>query len=242
MYDIHCHLIPSIDDGARNKAEALSLLRIAAEDGITHMVITPHMHLGRFDNFKDDIFDAFIALKLAAANENIPVELAFAAEVRIDADILYLFKQDKIPFLTGEAGSKVILLELPHSQFPPGAEKLINWMIEQGVTPLIAHPERNRDIQKTPDLALKLKRLGCMLQVTAGSVLGKFGEKPEHLAKWLLQEKLADVVASDAHNIKRRPPKLKQAYDLVASEYSSEYANDLFIKNPKIITQNLFIC
>ena len=150
MYDIHCHLIPGIDDGARDEAEALSLLRIAVEEGITYVVLTPHMHLGRFDNFKNDIFDAFIALKLLAAKENIPLELAFAAEVRIDADLLHLFKQGKIPFFKGENNQQVILLELPHSQFPPGAEKLISWMVAQGITPLIAHPERNRGYSKIP--------------------------------------------------------------------------------------------
>lgn len=242
MYDIHCHLIPGIDDGARDEAEALSLLRIAVEEGITHVVFTPHMHLGRFDNFKNDIFDAFIALKLLAGKENIPLELAFAAEVRIDADLLHLFKQGKIPFFKGENNQQVILLELPHSQFPPGAEKLISWMVAQGITPLIAHPERNRDIQKSPELALKLKRLGCLLQVTAGSVIGQFGEKSQILAHSLLKQKIADVVASDAHNLKRRPPKLKEAYNFIAEQFSIEYAQDLFVNNPKKITQNLFVC
>lgn len=242
MYDIHCHLIPGIDDGARDKEEALSLLRIAEKEGITHIVFTPHMHLGRFDNFKNDIFDSFIEFKLLAAKENIAIDLAFAAEVRIDADILHLCKLGKIPFFKGENNQQVILLELPHSQFPPGAEKLISWMVAQGITPLIAHPERNRDIQKSPDLALKLKRLGCLLQVTAGSVLGQFGDKSQNLAFSLLEQKLADVVASDAHNLKRRPPKLKYAYQYIADNYSVEYANDLFINNPKSITKNLFIC
>lgn len=241
MIDIHSHLIPNIDDGARDKAEALSLLRMAVEDGVTRMVLTPHFHIGRYDNTKDAIFDAFFALKLDAEKAGIPIELAAAAEIRIDAELLYLFERDLIPFIGSHNQNKVVLLELPHSHFPPGAEKLIKWMIERNIVPLIAHPERNRDIQKNPNLVHKLKRLGCLLQITAASIIGDFGTKAASFADFLLSNRLADVVASDAHSVKRRPPKLREAYIKVANDYGTQYADRLFCITPKELTQNLFI-
>lgn len=241
MIDIHSHLIPNIDDGARDKAEALSLLRMAAEEGVERMVLTPHFYIGRFDNSKLAIFESFFELKLEAAKQGIPIELAVAAEVRIDAELLYLFKKGLIPFIGTVNNNKVVLLELPHSHFPPGADNLIKWMVKHNIIPLIAHPERNRDIQKHPDLAIKLKRLGCLLQVTSASIVGDFGARAQDLSEYLLVNKLVDVVASDAHSVKRRPPKLREAYNKVASEFAPEYAEELFCITPKKLTESLFI-
>ncbi|MFY8349593.1 tyrosine-protein phosphatase [Pseudoalteromonas sp. SSM20] len=242
MYDIHCHLIPSIDDGARDMDEAISLLKIAENDGITHIVLTPHIHLGKFNNNIDDIFTNFFSLKQKAADANLRLNLAFAAEVRIDAELITLFQHGKIPFIGNSLDKKVVLLELPHSNYPQGADNLIKWMISNNILPLIAHPERNRDIQKNTDLILKLKRLGCLLQVTAGSIVGDFGEKPKQIASFMLENKLADIVASDAHNLKRRPPILSKAFKEVCDKYTAEYAENLFINTPKLLTKNLFIC
>ncbi len=241
MVDIHSHLIPNIDDGARDKAEALSLLRMAAQEGVTRMVLTPHFHIGRFDNSKLDIFNSFFELKLEAAKQHIPIELAVAAEVRIDAELLHMLEKGLIPFIGSVKNNKVVLLELPHSQFPPGADNLIKWMVRHNIVPLIAHPERNRDIQKRPELASKLKRLGCLLQVTSASIIGDFGSKAQNLANFLLDHKLADVVASDAHSVKRRPPKLREAYNKVANDFSQDYAEALFCITPKKLTESLFI-
>ncbi|AIY65441.1 tyrosine-protein phosphatase [Pseudoalteromonas piratica] len=242
MYDIHCHILPAIDDGAKDKAEALSLLKLAVAEGITHIVFTPHMHIGRFDNSKVDIYHTFFDFKQLAADHNIKIEMACAAEVRIDADLIYLFSQKKIPFLGQLENKSIVLLELPHSHFPQGTEKLISWMIDKDIVPVIAHPERNRDIQKNNQLAIKLKKLGCYLQLTAGSVCGQFGDSSYKLSEFLLSNNMVDVIASDAHNLKRRPPKLKEAFNYISKKYSASYANDLFINNPKNITSNLFIC
>ncbi|WP_372771171.1 tyrosine-protein phosphatase [Pseudoalteromonas sp.] len=242
MYDIHSHLIPGIDDGARDEAEALSLLRLAEQDGITHMVLTPHIHLGRFDNTLNSIFDAFFQFKLAALANNISIQLAFSAEIRIDAEIIPLLQKRDLPFLGNFESRKVVLLELPHSQYPLGADNLIKWMIKEGITPVIAHPERNRDIQKNTDLILKLKRLGCLFQLTAGSVTGVFGEKPKLLSEWILKNDYADLIASDAHNLKRRPPILSDAYASISNVYGNSYAEKLFVKTPAEITKHLFLC
>lgn len=241
MIDLHSHLIPCIDDGARDKAEALSLLKIAEQDGITKMVITPHIHIGRFDNTKNGIFDAFFDLKWDAEKAGINIELAVAAEVRIDLDILNLITQRSLPFLGKFEGKSVLLLELPHSNFPVGTENLIKWLNKENIIPMIAHPERNRDIQKTPQLATKLKSFGCMLQCTAASITGEFGKTAQTCAFNLLDQNLFDVVASDAHSVKRRPPILSAAYDVIANNYSDDLAKSLFIEAPRIVTEGMFL-
>ncbi|ATC94416.1 tyrosine-protein phosphatase [Pseudoalteromonas tunicata] len=241
MIDIHCHLIPGIDDGAKDTADAVSLLRMAADDGITRMVITPHIHFGRFENSKAHIWTELLALKQAAFEANINIDLAAAAEVRIDADMLPMIMANKLPFLGQHEGQQFLLLELPHSHIPPGCENLIKWLRSRNITPLIAHPERNRDIQKNPERIKSLQRLGCWFQLTASSLLGHFGESCQALSVQFLEAGLIDVVASDAHNLNRRPPLLSNARAEVAQLLGEDEAQRLFWTNPYNITRSLFI-
>jgi len=241
MIDIHCHLIPGIDDGARDEADALSLLRMAAENGTKRIVVTPHLHLGRFDNTKNIIWTELLVIKQAMFEANIELELAAAAEVRIDAEIIPMIEQDRIPFLGQYDGRKFLLLELPHSHIPPGCDKLIKWLISHNITPLIAHPERNRDILKSPDKIKMFKRLGCWFQLTGSSLTGGFGESCQQLSEQFLKDGLIDVVASDGHNLKRRPPILKEAHQRVCELINEETAHKLFWQNPFNITKSLFI-
>ena len=240
MIDIHCHLIPGIDDGARDMADALSLLRLAKEDGINRMVLTPHIHVNRFDNSKEKIFKALKNLKAEMVTANIDLAIAAAAEVRIDAMILPMIERNLVPFLGEYQGQKFLLLELPHSHIPPGSDKLVSWLIKQGIKPVIAHPERNRDILNTPAVIKPFQRLGCWFQLTASSLTGGFGENSQQLAEKLLKDGIFNVVASDAHNHKKRPPVLSHAFNKVSELCNEQTAEDLFITNPFNITQSLF--
>ena len=241
MIDIHCHLIPGIDDGARDMADALSLLRLAKEDGINRMVLTPHIHANRFDNTKEKIFNALVNLKAEMVTANIDLPIAAAAEVRIDAMILPMIEQNRVPFLGEYQGSKFLLLELPHSHIPPGSDKLVSWLIKQGITPVIAHPERNRDILTNPSAIKQFQRLGCWFQLTGSSLTGGFGEQCQQLAQKLLKDGVFNIVASDAHNLLKRPPILSSAFTKVAQLCDEKTAEDLFITNPFNITQSLFV-
>ncbi|MBL4910589.1 MAG: capsule biosynthesis protein CapC [Alteromonadaceae bacterium] len=241
MIDIHCHLLPAIDDGAKDLDEALSLLRMSLADGVTRLVVTPHIHAGRFHNNKAIIDAALVKLKAAMDVENIELAIAAAAEVRIDAEILPMIEQDKIPFLGEYVGQKFLLLEMPHSHIPSGCDKLIKWLKSKDITPLIAHPERNRDILADPDKIKMFQRLGCWFQLTASSLTGGFGERCQQLSIKLLKEGVIDVVASDAHNIKRRPSILSHAYQQVSLLLNEESADKLFHRNPWNITQSLFV-
>lgn len=175
MYDLHNHLLPGIDDGAQNIESALELAQIAVKDGITHMVCTPHIHLGRYNNTLDSIKNAFSTLLSGLKNQNIPLNIAYAAEVRIGPEILQLAMQKQLPFIGRYEDKDVLLLEFPTNNIPLGTDKLINWLLKQNITPMIAHPERNTVFQDHPERLSNLLKQGCLTQVTGASFLGNFG-------------------------------------------------------------------
>ena len=240
MIDIHAHVLPGIDDGAKDMAESLALLQLAVDDGITRMVVTPHLHLGRFENREPVIKTAFAELKRAAKDSNIDIELAYAAEVRLDSEILTLIATHELPLYGEYDDQRYMLLELPHSHIPAGSDMLVKYLKKMNITPVIAHPERNRDLLKSPDKIAPFVRLGCWFQLTASSIDGGFGPDCQALALHYLKQDIIQVVASDTHSVKRRPPKLSSARATVAQQFGEQRAVRLFVDNPYNITASLF--
>ena len=240
MIDIHCHILPGIDDGARDMAASLEMLRIAESEGISRMVLTPHIQFGRFDNTLDDIQARLTVLQQEAANAGIGIELRAAAEVHLDADILPLIEQDLLPLYGQFEGQRYLLLELPHHAVPAGTDMLVKFLRSQNITPVIAHPERNRELQQNPVMLKTLVRLGCWFQITAGSITGQFGRDAKDLAEHCLAEGYCHVVATDAHNVQYRPPVLKAARERVVELLGEDQAQTLFYTNPFNITASLF--
>ncbi|WP_417760620.1 tyrosine-protein phosphatase [Shewanella sp.] len=240
MYDIHCHVIPNIDDGARTMDEALALLQLAHSSGISHVVATPHMHPGIFDNTPASIHQGLQQLKQHIQDEGLDLQLAAAAEVRLCAELPRWIEADEVPYLGEYQGYKVLLLEFPHSHIPVGAEQLVKWLIGRDILPMIAHPERNRDVQKNIKKLLPFRRMNCLLQLTASSVIGDMGEASLSTAVDLLEDNAVDVVATDAHNMHRRPPKLAEAHAAIAAVYGQEYADKLTKQTPAQISQALY--
>ena len=240
MIDIHSHLLPSIDDGAQTIDDSIVLAKIAVSKGMTHSVITPHIHPGRYDNDKKSIQKAFDCLQKALIKEKIPLKIAYAAEVRISVEMMALIAEQKIPFLGRFEEQDIILLEFPHSHILPGSEKLISWLKKRNIRPIIAHPERNKEIQAEISKVVPLLEAGCFLQVTAGSLVGRFGEKSQKVARQLVERHWADFVASDAHNIKHRPPDLSEAYQYLCTRYDENMAKDLLVHNPWALVKDKF--
>ena len=240
MIDIHSHILPGIDDGAKDLDESLALLSIAQSDGITHMVATPHIHLGRFNNSVSHIYEDLAQLQSAALAADINITLAVAAEVRLDVELMTLVMSNKLPFIGCIGGVNYLLLELPHSHVPQGYDKFISWLVKQNIKVIIAHPERNRDIQAKPFYLERLKQLGCDFQLTASSVEGGWGSKPQDISFDMLNNGLVTYVASDAHSVKRRPPILSKAKHIVSDLIGAEKAHELFYLNPQRLTEQLF--
>ncbi|GAA6173651.1 tyrosine protein phosphatase [Colwellia sp. KU-HH00111] len=240
MIDLHCHVLPGIDDGAKTMDESLSLIQAAIDDGITRIICTPHIQPGIYDNTLASITDVFSQLKEQVTHHSLNIELAFAAEVRLCPEIMVLAKQNKLPFIGLWQEQQVLLLELPHSHVPAGTEQLINWLKKNGIIAMIAHPERNRDILADFSKFKQLARTGCLFQITAASVCGDFGEKIQQLSYKLLLDDLVSIIATDAHSIKRRPPKLSQAKAKVAELVGLEKAHQLVYEIPKLISESKF--
>lgn len=240
MIDIHSHILPGIDDGARDLDESLALLKIAQNDGITHMVATPHIHIGRFNNSSTHLFSSIENLKSQLLSNNINVKLAVSAEVRLDVELMSLVLSNKIPFIGSSGKFNYLLLELPHSHVPQGYDKFINWLGKRNIKVIIPHPERNREIQSKPYYIQRLKQLGCEFQLTASSIEGSWGDTAKTISFKMLQQGEVSYVASDAHSVKRRPPVLSKAKNIVSELIGDHKALDLFVNNPKKLTESLF--
>ncbi len=240
MIDIHCHMLPAIDDGARSDNESLRLATAAVDNGITHTLCTPHIHFGRFDNSKALIAEKVSGLRALLNKNSIALSVAAAAEVRFDIEILSAIERNEIPFLGHWRGDNVLLLELPTGHFPKGFEQFIRLLKARAVTAMIAHPERNKGILREPKLVSTLIKSGCLLQITAASLTGNFGERIQEFAETMIRENVVDVVASDAHNHKKRPPLLKQAYERIGLIGGDHQAVRLTRATPWIISESLF--
>ena len=240
MIDIHCHLLPGIDDGPDTLEQSLELCRIAVADGITHAVVTPHIHPGRWENTRASIQRQCASLAEELVDNNIPLQLGFAAEVRLTDQIMQQIADNDIPFYGEVEGYNIMLLEFPHGHMIPGSENLAQWLLNQGIRPLIAHPERNKQLMKDAAQLQPFIDMGCWLQITAGSVTGNFGERAQVIALQLLDDDAVTVMASDGHNNKARQPSFKQAFDYVVQHYGKERAWQLMQHTPATIVADQF--
>jgi protein-tyrosine phosphatase len=232
MIDLHCHLLPGIDDGAQTEEESIGLLQQAIADGITHMVLTSHVQPGRYNNNFNNLQIPFQRLQEIVKVRQLTIKLSLGGEVRLCDEILQLFADDNIPFIGTYNNKKVLLLELPHNSIPAGSDKLIDWLMERNILPMIAHPERNKAIIDDISKAKPFIMSGCLFQLTAMSVTGDFGKKAYGIAHQFLDQGLATIIASDAHNSKRRPAILSKAFNHVAEKYSEALAKELLIETP----------
>lgn len=234
MIDLHSHILPGIDDGARGLDVALGMANQAVECGITHVVCTPHIHKGYFDNSLSSIRLSFKQFEQEVQKANIPLTFSFAAEVRVSEQIPSWARQGELPFLGTYNNKHVLLLEMPHSHIPQGIDVLVKWLIQQNIIPLIAHPERNRELLSEPHKFEWLQKTGCLFQLTAGALTGRFGDKVEKFAHFLMQEKAFDVVASDSHDLTRRPNDMSEAFAIV-EKFDSDLAVNTFKRVPQAI-------
>lgn len=237
MIDIHCHLIPGIDDGPATLESALALARALVEDGMRHVVCTPHVFPGRFENRRSSIEAEFHAFKTALAAAGIELSLSWAGEVRLTPEVLPLLDEEELPFLGSSATERTLLLEMPDGQVPVGAERFVKLLLERGIKPVIVHPERNRGIIDEPDRLEDFVDMGCYVQVTAGALTGHFGTRVHQTARRLLDEGWVHAVASDAHNLSGRRPRMSEAGAWLSKHYGPPAAHQLLHSGPARLCQ-----
>lgn len=241
MIDLHCHLLPGIDDGPATLAQSITLCKIAVDDGITHAICTPHIHPGRWGNTRLTIAAQCKALQQALNQQAIPLQLGFAGEVRLTDQLMGQIENNDIPFYGEVDGYKIMLLELPHGHIIPGSDKLVQWLLKRNIRPLIAHPERNKQVMKDVEQLLPFIELGCWLQITGGAVTGAFGDRAMAVAHQLLENDTVTLIASDGHNSGARQPTLKHAHEYIALHYGADRARRLTQQTPLKLVASQFV-
>ncbi|MBO1926355.1 hypothetical protein J3998_02095 [Thiomicrorhabdus sp. 6S2-11] len=212
----------------------------AVECGVTHMVCTPHIHIGRYDNDLKTIAEALSIFRAALEQESIPLKVAAAAEIRLAAEVIPLVKKELLPALGEWQGKKVLLIEFPSDRIPHGAIEMIEWLLQLGYVPMIAHPERNKAFIKEPSKLDQFIDKGCLTQLTLGALTGQFGVKVKETAiRFLMEDKLT-IMASDAHNMRYRPPVFQEAIQYARSLVGVEQVEKLLVVNPRLISQSKF--
>jgi len=216
MIDLHCHILPGIDDGAQTVEDSLDMAKQAVSEGIHTIMATPHHKNGKYINEKNDILCQVSSLNKNFLKENIPLTLLPGQETRIYGELLEDYRNGKIMPLNH---NKYIFVEFPSSQVPRFTERLLYDIHSEGLTPIIVHPERNSRLMQDPDILYNLVNKGAITQVTASSLTGRFGKKIKKFSFDLINANLTHIIASDAHNISGRSFHMQEASDLISSEY-----------------------
>lgn len=232
MIDLHSHLLPELDDGSKSLEMSLQMARIAVADGIRAMACTPHILPGVYDNQPLEILEATERLKRALRAEGIQLGLVPGADIHAVPDLVARLHAGRVPTL---GGGRYFLFEPPHHVAPPGLLDLTRETLAAGYIPVLTHPERLTWIEKQYDLICAMDEAGAALQLTAASITGGFGDRARYWSLRMLDEGRVDIVATDAHHPRRRPPILSEARNAVAERCGEDSARRLFWSNPHAI-------
>lgn len=227
--DIHCHLLPGIDDGARDWDDTLAMARMAVADGIRTIIVTPHQQGNYAANRGDDIRRQTTELQHWLTHARIPLSVLPGADVRIEDGMLRRLASGEVLSLADHRHH--VLLELPHELYFP-LEPLLKQLHQQSLVGILSHPERNRGILSRPELIAPLVAQGCLMQITAGSLMGTFGPDSQNLAEWMLDRGTVHFLATDAHGSTRRRPLMQRAYQRVCELTDERTASLLCKHNP----------
>ncbi len=236
MIDVHFHCLPGIDDGPGDWDDAVALCRAAAGQGTSAIVATPHVLRGPWLNedpaARQELIEGLNG-RLGGRPEILP-----GCEYFLGADAVEQVERGRWGPLTTLNGGRYLLLEFPPGPLAPEAESVLFELSLLGIAPVIAHPERHAGLLRAPQQIESLVAHGAVLQVTAGSLLGDFGPAARQAARDLIHRGLVDLVASDAHSMDRRPPRLAQAREAVAREWGAAVAVRLFEDNPAALLRS----
>ncbi|MCQ2430087.1 MAG: hypothetical protein MJ192_07135 [Clostridia bacterium] len=231
MYDIHCHVLSGVDDGAAFPSESLDMIRMAADSGTEGIVLTPHCNIpGAYANYRtDDLLERFRSLRAAVREAGIPVRVYTGQEVFCTEDVPALLEAGKLLTLNR---SRYILTEFDFYEHPDFVERMTGRLLSLGLVPIIAHPERYEFFREDTVYGRRLKGMGCLLQVNKGSLEGASGPEVQRCAVHLLEAERADFIASDAHSPYVRTTPLDGVYEYVSTCFSESYARRLLSDNP----------
>lgn len=229
MIDLHTHILPGVDDGSPDLQTSLEMARIAEADGISVMACTPHFMPGLYNNNTRDIRLRTNALANELRHAGLKMELVVGADAHIRPDFVACLKDGRLLTLND---SRYVLVEPPHDIMPKHLEDMFFNIQMSGFVPVLTHPERLRWIENNYGVICELARNGVWMQITAGSLTGRFGRRPHYWSHRMLAEGLVSILATDAHNVRGRPPLLREAFAVAESELGYEEAVNLVVNRP----------
>jgi protein-tyrosine phosphatase len=233
MIDLHSHVLPNLDDGAKDLDEALEMCRMAAADGIEILAATPHFRPTVYENGQENILLAVARLQQELDEKGIFLKLVPGVDIHVSPEVLLFLEQNpRLLF-----GGRYALIEFPAQSIPPSIEDFFFRMRLKGITPIVSHPERNREVQNDPKMLESMVDRGALVQVTAMSLTGDFGDPVRATAFRMVKSGLAHVVASDAHSPRHRAPILSKALRALENLIGPEKAKMMVEENPRKILQ-----
>lgn len=226
MIDIHCHILPGLDDGAAGTEEALTMAGQATREGITDLIATPHSHNGVYHNRPGKIRESVFKLQRELDKNRIPLKIHPGSEVHIHYELMRNITEDRLITLCDSG--KYILIELPCYGLPVFTDQLFRSLLKEGKRPVIAHPERSLSLQENPDKLKNWINLGVIAQITAGSLLGSWGQRARYVSVMWVKRGIVQLMGSDCHNSTVRPAALAQAYKFIEKKASRRIAENIY--------------
>lgn len=235
MIDLHSHLLPGLDDGSPDIETSLAMAKMAVEDGTRLIACTPHRTPGLYDTTAEQIRRSVSEFRAQLKAADIPLTICGGSDVHVCPELPELLAEEPDYRL---AKSDYFLFEPPHQFLPPRLIELAERVRSAGFRPILTHPERLRWVRRHYDTFEGLIRAGCLVQVTAGSLEGRFGREAKELSWRMLQEGRIDIIASDAHNLTSRPPRLSAAAALIGEALGEAESWRMTVERPAAILKN----
>jgi protein-tyrosine phosphatase len=235
MIDLHCHILPGLDDGAADISVSLKMARAFWADGVTVVACTPHILPGLYSNSGPRILDAITHFQRRLDGEQIPLQLVAGADIHLAPGMIPDLRSGYLPTING---SRYLLIEAPHDALPPDLENTLSDLQSAGYVPILTHPERLSWIAGHYDVIERLAQDGVWMQITAGSLAGAFGSRAKYWAERMLEQALVHVMASDAHDDCWRPPDLLRGWELAARRVGGAEADNLVLSRPRGVLSN----
>lgn len=232
MIDLHAHVLVGLDDGPKNEADAVALVRQAVQDGTDTIVAAAHANDHHFEVLADDYHRALARMRSILSREEIAVTLVSAMEVRLGPDLVEGFRRGRyLPM----GDSRYFCVELPPNDFPAYAFDVLDQLTLEGLRLLIIHPERNREIRRHPELAERLMHREILGVASAGSLLGQFGPEVESAGMDLIERGFIQTVASDGHSVVKRPLRLSPVKELLCRRFGEDEAARMMQEIPRLV-------
>jgi len=240
LIDLHAHILPGLDDGAKNWGEALEMARLAEADGVTAIVATPHLfqHRGVYQGDLNDskrILATVQELREKLTEAGVKMNIFPGCEAPLFPELLDLLHHGSL--LTLNNGGRYLCLEMPDTVIPPATEDVVFQLNALGIIAIITHPERNLAFQEMPQKLVRFLQQGCLTQITTSSLLGRFGRRVAGFTEQLVKKGYVQIMASDAHNAKRRPPLLSEGLKKLARLVGEGRAWDMVASLPEKIVR-----